>query len=160
MELSDYDDVSISPQVEDTITAVRVASFVSFLAGLAFFASPWTFGRWMDTGAWNCRFIGGLAMALAGARLLWPLSYRMFSFANACFGLWIAFSPWIFSYGEHGGRVANSLTLGLALLTCSLISTRVEGMEGTPLDQFTPEAHRLVGDGTDEQYLKRKGAAL
>lgn len=133
MEVSDYNNASIEPELEDTSIAVRSASFVSFLAGFFFFVSPWTFGRWMDAGAWNCHFIGAIVVALAGARLLWPLSYRGFGFANSLFAVWIGLSPWIFGYAEHGDRIVNSVTLGFALLVCSLLSAEIPAMKGTSL---------------------------
>ena len=133
MEVSDYDNASMTPELEDTSIAVRAASFVSFLAGFFFLLSPVTFGQWMDAGAWNCHFIGTIVVALAGARLLWPLSYRGFSFANSMLAVWIGLSPWIFGYAEHGDRVANSVTLGFALLVSSLLSARIPTMKGTEL---------------------------
>lgn len=137
MEVSDYDILESTPEVEDNGTAVRVASFVSLLAGFFFFVTPWTFGRWMDLGAWNCHVAGGIVLALAGTRLLWPLSFRGFSRANAVLAVWIALSPWIFGYTEHGARIANSLALGTALLVSSLLSARVSVMKGTGLAENT-----------------------
>ena len=47
------------------------------------------------------------------------MSARWQDWASFALGLWLALSPWIAGYAEHGGATANAVTAGLILALAS-----------------------------------------
>jgi hypothetical protein len=81
----------------------EAASIICLLAGIWFFVSPWVYGSG-NAESWNNGIVGALIFVVGCARVSRPAYSTALSWANAVFGVWTFFSPWIFpTRASRGG---------------------------------------------------------
>lgn len=96
--------------------AVTLASGVNFLAGLWFIISPWVFSYDHNGPAtWSSVVVGAAVAILALTRALGAYRASWLSWINAILGVWIFFSPWIFSYSQQRPAFWNSIVIGIVV---------------------------------------------
>jgi ABC-type spermidine/putrescine transport system permease subunit II len=94
--------------------SVTVASGINFLAGLWFIISPWVFSYDHNGAAvWNSVVVGAVVAILALTRALGAYRATWMSWINALLGVWIFFSPWIFSDSQLRPAFWNSAIVGV-----------------------------------------------
>ncbi len=103
------------------------ATFIAILAGLWLFVSPWVYGAFGNSNAWNSWIVGALIFVFALIRLNRP-SATGFSWFNSILAIWVFFSPWIYGYTATPGRLINSLIIGIVVFCAALISANSERM--------------------------------
>ena len=103
---------------------VKVASGLTFLAGVWVVISAWVYGAIYTTGnAWNSIIVGILIAVLAAIRFFAPRSAVGLSWINALLGIWMIISPWVFGYaGVNTARMWNSVVFGIIVLILSVWS--------------------------------------
>ncbi|HZS52832.1 MAG TPA: SPW repeat protein [Bryobacteraceae bacterium] len=122
------------PRVSDAMIAMRVPSFVVFLASAWFFVTPLAYyGVSLDASAANCWCVGGILLLSCTARLWFPIPTAGLSWFNMILGLWVLISPWIFGFTSETGRFVNTLCLGTVIVGMSLASVFAGKFPGTPL---------------------------
>lgn len=116
------------------MVAARTSSFFCWMAALWLFVSPWAyFGVSDQRSAWNAWIVGALMVVASLVRLIHPRSTYGFSVVNAVLSLWVLASPFVFGYTSQKGRLANTLTIGAATLSFSLLSLLVSKDAGEKL---------------------------
>jgi len=105
----------------------RGASLIALLAGLWLFVSPFTYGAFGNSNAWNSWIVGALIFLLALIRMNRPAATGLSRF-NSILGIWIAVSPWVFGYTGNSGRVVNSVFVGLIVFCAGLVGANSERM--------------------------------
>ena len=103
----------------------KAASTIVLLAGIWFFVSPWVYGSYTHSNAWNSWIIGAILFILACIRLARPLYSAALSWCNMVLGIWVFFSPWIYGYTGNTGRFINSLCVGVVVFVLSIASARL-----------------------------------
>jgi hypothetical protein len=122
------------PRVSDAMIAMRVPSFVVFLASAWFFVTPLSYyGVSLDASAANCWCVGAILLLSSMLRLWYPIPTVGLSWFNMVLGFWVLISPWIFSYTSETGRFVNTLCLGTVIVGMSLASVYAQKFPGTPL---------------------------
>ena len=120
---SSYSEPTMPHNVMDRLTAARVTSLVTALAGLVFMTTPILyFNAGLQTNAWNERVVGFLVLVFALIRLRMPAASTAASYCNAGLGCWMVASPWIFAYTDDHGRLTNALVTGVMVIGYSLSS--------------------------------------
>jgi len=120
----------MTPARTDTHPA-RGASLITLLAGLWFFISPWLYGAWGNSSAWNSWIVGIVIFLSALSRRVRP-AYTGLSWLNSILGIWIFCSPWIYGYSGHPGRLVNSLIVGIIVFCAAIIGANSERMSHDP----------------------------
>jgi hypothetical protein len=105
----------------------RGASFIALLAGLWLFVSPWIYGAYANSNAWNSWVIGALIFLFALMRMKHPAATGL-SWLNSILGIWTFVSPWVYGYTGNSGRVVNSLCVGLIVFCAALAGANSERM--------------------------------
>ena len=101
---------------------VRTASTIVLLAGIWYFVSPWVYGAYSQSSAWNAWIIGAIIFILGCSRVARPAYLTGLSWCNMVLGIWTFFSPWIYGYTGTQGRFVNSLCVGIVVFVLSIIS--------------------------------------
>ena len=125
------------PETEDRTVAARTSSFFCWIAAMWFFVSPWAyFGVSDQRSGWNAWIVGGLMVMAALIRIIHPRGTSGFSMFNAVMSVWVLLSPFVFGYSGEKNRFINTIAVGLATLSLSLmswlISKDVKARIGTP----------------------------
>jgi hypothetical protein len=102
--------------------SVKAASGINFLAGLWLFITPWVFGAYMATDAWNAWIIGAIIAILALIRFSNPALVPGISWINCILAIWTFISPWIYGYTGNSGRFLSSLVVGVVVFVLSIRS--------------------------------------
>ena len=102
----------------------ETASVICLLAGIWFFVSPWVYGS-VNAESWNNWIVGALIFVVGCARVSRPAYSTALSWANVVFGVWVFFSPWIFSYAGYSERLINSLCVGVIVFALSIVAARI-----------------------------------
>lgn len=105
----------------------RGASLVNFLAGLWLLASPWIFGAYGNSSAWNSWIVGALIVVFARMRMNQPAATRL-SWFNSLLGIWIIASPWVYGYTASTGFFIDSLIVGFVIFCAALAGANSERM--------------------------------
>ena len=122
------------PRVRDAVIAMRVPSLVVLIFSTWFAATPIAYYGVSDQpSATNCIIIGGLVMACAAIRLVWPLPTMGFAWFNVLMGIWVILSPFILGYAGQTGYTVNTLVCGIMIVGMSLASIYARRFPGTPL---------------------------
>jgi hypothetical protein len=100
---------------------MRTANTINLIAGTWLFISPWVYGAYTHTGAWNSWIIGAAIAILAAGHLRSP-SQTWMSWINCLLGVWVFISPWVYGYTSSTGRFINSLCVGVVVFVFSLIA--------------------------------------
>jgi hypothetical protein len=103
------------------------ASFIALLAGLWLFFSPWIYGAYGDSSAWNSWVIGALVFLCGIIRMKRPAETGL-SWLNSILGIWIVVSPWVYGYTGYPGRFINSLFVGLIVFCAAIGGANSERM--------------------------------
>ena len=125
------------PEMEDRTVAARTSSFFCWIAAMWFFVSPWAyFGVSDQPSGWNAWIVGGVMVMAALIRIIHPQGTSGFSMFNVVMSVWVLLSPFVFGYYGEKGRFLNTLFVGVATLSLSLmswlISKDVNARIGTP----------------------------
>ncbi len=107
------------------LNGVKAASTIVLLAGIWFFISPWIYGAYMHSNAWNSWIVGAILFILACIRVGRPAYSAALSWCNMVLGIWAFFSPWIYGYTGNTGRFVNSLCVGVIVFVLSIASARL-----------------------------------
>lgn len=110
----------------------KTASVICLLAGIWFFVSPWVYGVYGDSNAWNSWIVGGFIVLFSLVRISRPAYGRIFSWINLVLGVWTFFSPWIYGYVTETGRFINSLCVGVVVFLFAIVSARITSASGLP----------------------------
>ncbi|HEX4135741.1 MAG TPA: SPW repeat protein [Bryobacteraceae bacterium] len=105
----------------------RGASLIALLAGLWLFFSPWIYGAFANSNAWNSWIVGALIFLFARIRMNRPAETGL-SWLNSILGIWIFISPWVYGYTANSGRVVNSLLVGLIVFCAGIAGANSERM--------------------------------
>jgi hypothetical protein len=105
----------------------RGASSLAVLAGLWLFLSPWIYGSYGNSSAWNSWIIGALICMFALVRRSRPAATSL-SWFNSALGLWIFVSPWVYGYAGGTGRFVNSLCAGIIIFCTAIVGANSERM--------------------------------
>jgi hypothetical protein len=116
----------MTPATTETHPATG-ASFLALLAGLWLFLSPWIYGSYENSSAWNSWIIGALIFLCALFRRRQPTATSM-SWFNSILGIWTFLSPWIYGYTGSPGRLINSLFVGVVVFCSAIIAANSERM--------------------------------
>ena len=109
----------------------RGASLVALLAGLWLFVSPWVYGAYGNSSAWNSWIVGGAIFLSAAIRINRPAAIGL-SWLNSALGIWTFVSPWIYGYAGNTGRLINSLCVGFIVFCVGIIGANSERMSHDP----------------------------
>jgi hypothetical protein len=104
---------------------VRTASTIVLLAGIWYFVSPWVYGAYGQSSAWNAWIVGALIFILGCSRVARPARLAGLSWCNVVLGIWAFFSPWIYGYAGTQGRFVNSLCVGIIVFVLSIVSASI-----------------------------------
>jgi hypothetical protein len=107
------------------LNGVRAASTIVLLAGIWFFVSPWVYGAYTNSNAWNSWIVGAIMFILGCIRVARPAYTSVLSWCNMVLGIWAFFSPWIYGYTGNSGRFINSLCVGVVVFVLSIVSARL-----------------------------------
>ena len=107
------------------MTALKSTATINLLAGIWLFISPWVYGSYMTSNAWNNWIVGALMVIFAVGRLSSPLTTRGLSVANLILGAWTFVTPWIYGYTAHMDRFVNSLCVGAIVFILGLYGSSV-----------------------------------
>ncbi len=98
-------------------TRAEWVNWFNFALGIWLFISPWIFLRNLEVVSiatnvnfWTVGFLIALSAGIA-LRDLKPWEER----TNLVLGIWMSFSPWIFSYTSQANLVWNSVLTGLVI---------------------------------------------
>lgn len=105
----------------------RGASTVALLAGLWLFISPWIYGVYGTSAAWNSWIVGALIFVCGLMRVNRPAATGL-SWINSIFGIWVFASPWIYGYGGIVGAQINSLIVGIIVFCAGVIGANSQRM--------------------------------
>jgi putative Mn2+ efflux pump MntP len=106
-------------------SGVRTASTIVLLAGIWYFVSPWVYGAFGQSSAWNSWIVGALIFILGCSRVARPARLAGLSWCNMVLGIWTFFSPWTYGYTGTQGRFVNSLCIGIIVFVLSIISASI-----------------------------------
>lgn len=127
--------IEMTPTTENsTHTPVtRTASTIALLAGIWFFISPWVYGSYLISSAWNNWIVGIVITILAALRLSSNDldSTQWMSWVNCLLGIWTFASPWIFA--ESNGRFINSLCVGVIVFASAISSATARPHTSGPM---------------------------
>jgi hypothetical protein len=102
----------------------KAASTIALLAGAWLFVSPWIYDAYANATAWNSWIVGGMILVFGLIRVGRP-GLGVISWLNVALGIWVFFSPWIYSYAStNTGRFINSLCVGGIVFVFSIVSAR------------------------------------
>lgn len=103
---------------------VRTASGINTVLGLWLIASPWVYGyAGVNVGSvWNSVIVGVVIAIFGALRYRSPHQGTTMSWINLVLGVWTAISPWIYGYVENGGRLWNSLIVGIVIAVLAIWS--------------------------------------
>jgi hypothetical protein len=104
---------------------VRTASTIVLLAGIWYFVSPWIYGTYGQSNAWNAWVVGAIIFSLGCSRVARPALWIGLSWCNMVLGIWTFFSPWIYGYTGTQGRFVNSLCVGIVVFVLSIVSASI-----------------------------------
>jgi hypothetical protein len=136
------------PRVTDAMIAMRVTSFVVFLASACFFGLPILYyGVSQQMSAANCWCVGGILLLSSMLRLWYPIPTIGLSWFNMILGLWVFISPFILGYMDQTGYAANTMILGVVIVGMSLSSIYGNRFPGTPLATASEELVGLKPEG-------------
>jgi hypothetical protein len=113
---------NLAPATRNSVGVARAASTICLLAGIWLFVSPWVYGAAGSANAWNSWIVGAAMFIIGAVRLGTPLYSTGLSWVNTVLGIWVFFSPWIFSYVGNTGRFINSLCVGVIIFVLSIVS--------------------------------------
>jgi hypothetical protein len=105
----------------------RGASNIALLAGLWLFVSPWIYGAYGNSNAWNGWIVGALIFLFAWMRMKQPSKTNL-SWLNSILGIWTFVSPWVFGYSRNPSRLINSLFVGLIVFCAALAGANSQRM--------------------------------
>jgi|GraSoiStandDraft_50_1057286.scaffolds.fasta_scaffold216976_2 uncharacterized membrane protein len=115
----------------NALGGVRAASTIVLLAGIWFFVSPWVYGAYTSSNAWNSWIIGAVIFILGCIRAARPAYSTVLSWCNTVLGIWAFCSPWIYGYTGNTGRSTNSLCVGVIVFVFSIASARLASKRTT-----------------------------
>lgn len=134
MELESLIKSEPPPRVVDAMIAMRVPSFVVFLASACFTGAPILFyGVSHEASAANCAVIGGILLMSSALRLWMPLATVGFSWFNMILGLWMFISPFVFGYTAQTAYTVATMVFAVVIIGMSLASVYAKRFPGTPL---------------------------
>jgi hypothetical protein len=109
--------VEMRPATADS-SQVKVASGLTFLAGIWMIISAWVYGAIYTSGnAWNSIIVGLVIAVLSAIRFFSPRSAVGLSWIIALFGIWMIISPWVYGYARTNyARLWNSVIFGIIVL--------------------------------------------
>jgi hypothetical protein len=113
---------NLAPATRNSVGVARAASTICLLTGIWLFVSPWVYGAAGSANAWNSWIVGAAMFIIGAVRLGTPLYSTGLSWVNTVLGIWVFFSPWIFSYVGNTGRFINSLCVGVIIFVLSIVS--------------------------------------
>ena len=122
---------SMNPAPPNALGGVRAASTIVLLAGIWFFVSPWVYGAFTNSNAWNSWIIGAVIFILGCIRVARPAYSTVLSWCNTVLGIWAFCSPWIYGYAGNTGRFVNSLCVGVVVFVFSIASARLASKRTT-----------------------------
>jgi hypothetical protein len=103
------------------------ASLIALLAGLWLIVSPWIYGAYGNSAAWNSWVIGALIFLLGLVRMNRPAATGL-SWLNSILGIWTLASPWVYGYTGRPGPLINSLCMGLVVFCAAIVGANSERM--------------------------------
>jgi SPW repeat len=103
------------------------ASLIALLAGLWLFISPWVYGSYGNSNAWNCWITGALIFIFGLIRMNRPAATGL-SWSNAVLGIWTFVSPWVCGDGAHPGHLVNSLFVGIIVFCAAIAGANSDRM--------------------------------
>jgi len=103
------------------------ASLIALLAGLWLFVSPWVYGAYGSSSAWNSWVIGALIFFFGLVRMNRPAATGL-SWFTSILGIWTFVSPWVFGYNGHPGHLVNGLFVGLIVFCAAVVAANSERM--------------------------------
>src|SRR5579872_3324842 len=109
----------------------RGASLIALLAGLWLFFSPWIYGAFTNSNAWNSWIVGALVFVFAMIRRHQPAETGL-SWLNSILGIWIVVSPWVYGYSGHPGHLVNNLFVGIIVFCAALVGANSERTSHDP----------------------------
>jgi hypothetical protein len=119
-----------------SLGTVKAASAIALLAGIWLFVSPWVYGAYTHSTAWNSWIVGGFIVLFALVRLGRPRYSAVLSWCNMVLGIWTFCSPWIYGYATTNmGRFINSLCVGFIVFVFSIVSARLSASRSGSLSQ-------------------------
>ncbi len=104
----------LPPRVTDAAIAMRVSSFVVFLASIWFAATPIAY-YWIpqnDSASFNFAVVGGILICTSLLRLWLPLYTVGLSWLNVVLGIWGFISPWVFGFSRLHKRPHQHFVFG------------------------------------------------
>ena len=109
--------MEMRPATADS-SQVKVASGLTFLAGIWMIISAWVYGAiYMSGNAWNSIIVGLIIAVLSAIRFFSPRSAVGLSWIIALFGIWLIISPWVYGYARSNtARLWNSVIFGIIVL--------------------------------------------
>jgi hypothetical protein len=112
------------------------ASLLNLLAGLWLFVSPWIYGAYGSSSAWNSWIIGAVIFLLALIRRRHPDETNL-SWLDATLGVWVFIAPWVCGYSANTGRLINSLFVGFVVFCAAIIAANSQKMSHDPASSST-----------------------
>jgi hypothetical protein len=120
------------PRLSDARIAMRVPSFVVFLASAWLLGTPILYyGVSQHTSSLNFWCVGTILLCSAALRLWFPFATMGFSWLNAILGVWVLISAWIFDYSTS--VAVNTTCLAVIIVGMSLASVYGGRFIGTPI---------------------------
>jgi hypothetical protein len=107
------------------LMGVKAASTIVLLAGVWFFVSPWVYGAYTASNAWNSWIVGAALFIFGCVRVMRPAYSTILSWCNMVLGIWAFCSPWIYGYTGNEARFINSLCVGVIAFVFSIASARL-----------------------------------
>jgi|SRR5665213_3671102 len=103
------------------------ASLIALLAGLWLFFSPWIYGAYGSSNAWNSWVVGALIFLVSMMRRNRPAATGL-CWLNSILGIWVFVSPWIYGYTGHPGHIVNNLFVGLIVFCAGIAGANSQRM--------------------------------
>jgi hypothetical protein len=132
------------PYITDARMAMRMPSFVVFLAATIFACTPILYyGVSHEPSSSNCWLVGGILMISAALRLWFPLGTIGFSWFNMLLGIWVFISPLILGYWDQTAYTVHTMLMGIVIVGMSLASVYGSRFPGTPISTAYEERQGL-----------------
>jgi hypothetical protein len=120
------------PRLTDARIAMRVPSFVVFLASAVLTCIPILYyGVSQHASSLNFWLVGGILLCSASLRLWYPFVTIGFSWFNAILGVWGFISAWIFDYPTS--VIVTTCCVSALIIGMSLASVFGARFIGTPI---------------------------
>jgi hypothetical protein len=120
------------PRIADARMAMRMPSFVVFLASSWFAATPILYyGVSQDARCLNFWIIGSILLCSSALRLWFPLATVGFAWFNAILGVWALISPFVLGYDT--AVTVNTVVMALLIIGMSIASAKAWSYLGSPI---------------------------